>query len=100
MAGRPAPLRLTRRGRVVVLTFLILLAMLASAVLLTTASRASDPVDGPMPTVVVQPYDTLWSVAERAAPHRGTRDVVAEIRWLNGLGDYTIHPGERLVVPR
>jgi hypothetical protein len=35
---QPAPLRLTRRGRFVVLSFFILLASLASAVLWTTAS--------------------------------------------------------------
>jgi DNA-binding transcriptional LysR family regulator len=62
-AGQPAPLRLTRRGRVVVLTFFILLASLASAVLWTTASRAEDPPAGPAPTVVVQPDDTLWAIA-------------------------------------
>lgn len=57
--GQPAPLRLTRRGRVVVLTFFILLASLASAVLWTTASRAGDPPAGSAPTVVVQPDDGI-----------------------------------------
>jgi len=98
--GQPAPLRLTRRGRVVVLTFFILLASLASAVLWTTASRADDPPVGPPPTVVVEPHDTLWSIAARTSPGRSPRAVVAEIRKLNGLGDYYIHPGETLTLPR
>jgi hypothetical protein len=42
-AQRRPQLRLTRRGRVVVLAFFVLLASLASAVLFTTASRADSP---------------------------------------------------------
>ena len=99
MSG-PAPLRLTRRGRVVVLTFFILLASLAGALLLATASRASDPVTSPAPTVVVRPHDTLWLIASRAAPGRSPRDTVAEIRKLNGLDGYVIHAGETLLLPR
>ncbi|BCJ54860.1 hypothetical protein Asp14428_63350 [Actinoplanes sp. NBRC 14428] len=66
--GPHPPLRLTRRGRIVVLTFFVLMASLASAVLWTTASRADEPPTGPAPTVIVQPDDTLWSIAERVAP--------------------------------
>jgi hypothetical protein len=99
---QPAPLRLTRRGRVVVLSFFILLASLASAVLWTTASRAEERPTGPAPTVVVDANDTLWDIAARTAPGRSPHDVVAEIRRLNGLGsdDIAIHVGDTLVVPR
>ena len=99
---QPAPLRLTRRGRVVVLTFFLLLASLASAVLWTTASRADQPPAGPAPTVVVQSDDTLWDIAARTSSGRNPHDVVAEIRRLNGLGadDIAIHVGETLFVPR
>jgi hypothetical protein len=98
----PAPLRLTRRGRVVVLAFFILLASLASAVLWTTASRAENPPSGPAPTVVVQSDDTLWDIAARTDPGRSPHAVVAEIRRLNGLGDeeIAIHAGDTLMVPR
>ena len=98
--GQPAPLRLTRRGRVVVLTFFIFLASLASAVLWTTASRADESPAGPAPSVVVEPDDTLWSIASRTSPGRDPRDVIAEIRKLNGLDDRYIHPGETLTLPR
>ena len=99
-AGRPAPIRLTRRGRIVVLTFFILMASLASAVLWTTASRADDPVEGPAPTVVVQPDDSLWSIAERVAPGRPPLDVIHDIRTLNGIDNWYVYAGETLVVPR
>ena len=97
---RPPALRLTRRGRAVVLAFFVLMASLASAVLFTTASRASDPDAGPAPTVVVQPHDTLWSIATRTAPGRDPYAAVAEIQRLNDLDGYVVHPGETLVLPR
>jgi LysM repeat protein len=96
----PAPLRLTRRGRLVVFAFLVLLASAASAVLLATASRASAPDVGAPPTVVVQPHETLWSIAARTAPRRDPYAAVAEIRRLNGLRDSVVYPGETLVLPR
>lgn len=94
------PLRLTRRGRAVVLVLLALLASLASAVLFTTASRADDPLVGPAPTVVVRPGDTLWGIARQAMPRRDGQDAVAELRHLNGLRGYDLQPGEVLVLPR
>jgi hypothetical protein len=93
------PLRLTRRGRVVVLVLLVLLTSLASAVLFTSASRADNQPAGPAPTVVVQRGDTLWDIAARAMPRRDGQAAVAELRRLNGLGDYGVHPGDVLILP-
>ncbi|MEV4643025.1 LysM peptidoglycan-binding domain-containing protein [Actinoplanes sp. NPDC049548] len=93
-------MRLTRRGRVVVLTFFFLLASLASAVLWTTASRADEPQSGPLPTVIVQPDDTLWSIAERVAPNRAPREVIDDIQDLNGISGSTVYAGDALLVPR
>lgn len=98
---RRPPLRLTRRGRLVILGFFLLAASLASAVLFATASRASAPEATPAATVVVGPHDTLWSIAARTAPRRDPYVTVAEIRRLNGgLPGYVIHPGDTLVLPR
>jgi LysM repeat protein len=68
--------------------------------LLATASRASDPESGPPPTVEVQPHDTLWSIASRTFPGRSPVSVLAEIRQLNHMTDYTVHPGQLLILPR
>ena len=95
-----APLRLTRRGRAVVLGFLVLLASLASAVLFTTASRADQPPAGPPPTVVVQPGDTLWDIAARTSSGRDGQGAVDELRRLNGLPGYGVQPGDVLILPR
>jgi Tfp pilus assembly protein FimV len=93
-------LRLTRRGRAVVLVAFALLASLASAVLFTTASRADNPPTGPAPTIVVQRGDTLWDIASRVLPRRNNQDAVAELRDLNHLSGYDLQPGEVLTLPR
>jgi nucleoid-associated protein YgaU len=97
---RQRPLRLTRRGRVVVLAFFVLLASLASAILLATASRAEERVTGPARSVVVQPRDTLWSIATRAEPDRDPYAAIAEIRRINDLKGFVVHPGQTLKMPR
>ena len=93
-------LRLTRRGRAVVLGFFVLMASLASAILLATASRADNPATGPARSVVVQPDDTLWSIATRTAPKRDPYAAIAEIQKINNLEGYVVHPGQTLELPR
>jgi hypothetical protein len=95
-----APLRLTRRGRAVVLGLLVVLASIASAVLFTTASRAEEPPAGPPPTIVVRSGDTLWGIATRAMPRRNGQAAVEELRRLNGLSGYGVAAGDVLILPR
>lgn len=98
-ARRPAaPVRLTVRGRVVVLGLLLALAGLV-VVLAAPASEAANPA-GAAPVAVVLPGDTLWSVAQRHVPGSDPFGAIEEIRRLNGLPDYTVHAGQRLVLPR
>ncbi|MFG1604230.1 LysM peptidoglycan-binding domain-containing protein [Actinoplanes sp. NPDC049265] len=99
-AYRRPPLRLTRRGRAVVLAFFIGASTVASAFLLSTASRAEQLPQGPAPTVVVQRQDTLWSIATRTAPRRDPYAAVAEIKRINNIEGYVVHPGETLQLPR
>jgi LysM repeat protein len=74
-------------------------ASLASAVLFRTASRAEEPPAGPLPTIVVQPGDTLWDIAARVESARNGQDAVDDLRRLNGMSGFSIHPGEVLTVP-
>jgi hypothetical protein len=100
VASATAPrLRLTRRGRAVILGF-FLVVNTACGMPLASASRAAVPVAGPPPVAVVGPHDTLWSIAARHDAGRSPAAVVAEIRRLNGLAGSVVHPGERLVLPR
>lgn len=93
------PLRLTRRGRIVRMVALIVLAWCAVGMLAATASHAGDET-GPLPTVVVQKNDTLWGIAARYRPGRDPFAVVDQIRELNDLSGYTITPGQELRLPR
>lgn len=97
---RRPPLRLTRRGRAVVLGFFILMSCLASAILLSTASQAEDGPSGAAPSVVVQPHDTLWSIATRTSPGRDPYAAIADIQKINDLDGYVVHPGQTLELPR
>ena len=93
----PVHLRLTRRGRLVALALLLGLAVLLTG-LAATPGQAADPPAAPR-TAVVQPGDTLWSIAERYAPGRDPYRAVDQLRRSNGIADYTVHPGQRLNLP-
>jgi LysM repeat protein len=80
----------------------------AAAVGLTTAIMgaasfiAPPPAAGSVPTVayVIQPGDTLWSVA-RSLPHHGDiREVVAELRTLNPSANKGLAVGAQIRVPK
>jgi hypothetical protein len=96
-----SPIRLTRRGRiVVVLTFLGGL-MFGGFTLGHAPSEASGRMHPVAPrTVTVQAGDTLWTVAERVAPHMDPRLVVAQIQAANHLHSPQLLAGMQLVVPR
>ena len=95
---RPGRVRLTRRGRAVLLLLALALAGLA-VVLAAPASQAADPA-GPVPTVVTRSGDTLWSIATRYAPAGDPFATIDEIRRLNGISGYTVPVGVRLTLPR
>jgi nucleoid-associated protein YgaU len=98
--------RLTRRGRQ--LRTLLLLAVLVASLVVGVARVAGQPARAestpaaPVSTarVVVQEGDSLWLIAERAAPATDPRDVVEAMRSLNGLRSNLIQPGQVLLVPR
>jgi hypothetical protein len=66
--------------------------------LVATTSQAAGPPAAPE-VVVIQPGDTLWSVAARHLPSRDPYGMIEEIRRLNGLPDNTVYPGQELILP-
>ena len=93
-------LRLTRRGRLVL--SLASLVTVAAAFVGLAAPVIADQPGGPPPatrSVVVGPGDTLWEIARESVPQADTRDVVAQIRRLNGLSSGSIAVGDELEVP-
>jgi nucleoid-associated protein YgaU len=98
-AGQP-PLRLTRRGRVVLQSVVIAAVVLTFAGVAAT-SKASPGVwatPGEQ-SVVVHTGDTLWSIASRHVPGGDRRAAVEAIRQLNGLRGTRIEVGQELVLP-
>lgn len=100
---RPGSVRLTRRGRLVVLA-LALGLLLLTGFALATGSVATSEAGAPEPTqvVVVGSGDTLWDIAAEAAAVSGTddvRDMVGEIQELNGLESGMLQAGQDLRVP-
>jgi hypothetical protein len=96
------PVRLTRRGRVVLVMALFLVATVAFTLGRVGTSQAA--TDGP----AVQPYhqttihsgETLWSVAMRVAPGHDPRLVVEQLVGLNHLGGGAVQVGQQLLLPR
>ena len=103
--ARPAPLRLTRRGRVVVAVAAALLLAVLSLAIAASAQATNHPVPSRgvpqnLAQVTVRPGQSLWSVAENADPGADTRAVIQQIVELNGLTGDVVVAGQRLRVPR
>jgi hypothetical protein len=98
--ARPGRLRLTRRGRLVVFLSFLLAAVAVVFVALSGTATGSGERGRPVPvtTVQVEPGDTLWSIATRAAPGQDPRDLIDEIEELNGL-DGSLQVGTEIAVP-
>jgi hypothetical protein len=95
---RSAPLRLTRRGRVV-LAIAGLLGALAFGMLSARLIQNQTAIPASAPaTVQVQPGDTVWTIAKRVAPQADTRSVVDTIIARNNLVGGVVHPGQHLVI--
>lgn len=93
-------LRMTKRGRAVLLTLIatpVVLAALAFGINAGGATATSSST--PLAKVTVVGGETLWSVAKQIAPTADPRDVVADLVSVNRLGSADIYPGEQLSIP-
>jgi LysM repeat protein len=101
--SRPAPqgpVRLTRRGRVVV-TLLIVGLILGALVIFSGQSVATGDAGAPVPTrtVVVGEGDTLWAIAAEVAGDGDIREAVHAIEKLNSLSGPALEVGQEIAVP-
>ncbi|HEX4400481.1 MAG TPA: LysM peptidoglycan-binding domain-containing protein [Galbitalea sp.] len=104
-AGYSAPtrrtrLRMTARGRTVLLTLVAAPLVVAALVLGINAGEATATNSStPLARVTVVGGETLWSLAKQIAPSADPRDVVADIMSVNRLSSADIQPGEQLAIP-
>jgi LysM repeat protein len=94
-----ATIRLTRRGRLVLVFMVMTLLVLAGFMLGTGPSAAAGHTHPARPTLIVQPGESLWAVAARIAPQQDPRIVVADLEALNALSSPAVTPGQQLVLP-
>lgn len=104
-AQRPAG-RLTRRGRFVLrglplltLASLIILGVFTLILPDHAQGAAEAGYESGISTVTVLHGDSLWNIAQEAAPERDTRDVIHHIMELNRLDGGEVIPGQQLQVP-
>mgnify|MGYP001252708172 CR=1 FL=1 len=99
----PMRLRLTRRGSLVfgALIALLVMGMLALVATFgaTQAVASNEAGSAEFGYVVVQPGESLWTVATAIDPGSDPRDVIAEIVRLNQLEDSGVLAGQPIAVP-
>ena len=97
--GEIGRMRLTRRGRALARTLAIVLVV-ALALLVAPGLARGDGPDRPAPqvTYVVQPGDTLWSIARRVAPGQDPRPVVDGLIQVNDVRG-GLKAGQELTIP-
>lgn len=90
---------LTRRGRLVVL-FGGVIALFSAMLMFGSFANATLTNQGPATqVVVVQPGESLWSIAQAVAPSADPRETVGRIRDLNGMTSAVVVKGQSLIVP-
>lgn len=109
-----AVVRITARGRVVLVIAAAALVMMGVVVGMSNAAAGSRtaavpgagagfvPVSVPVAaesTVVVRPGDTLWAIATRTFPGADPREAVVAFRTANGGRIESLQVGQRLKVP-
>jgi len=98
VSPRPSSLRLTRRGRLVVLGA-SLAAVLGLGFVAATGSLADDRPE-PTRVVTVQPGQTLWDLATSVSGGGDVRSTMAHLEALNHLDSTTLRVGQHLRVPK
>ena len=97
--SRPV-VRLTRRGRLVILVLSLAAAFGAFTVLSDPAVSTAEQHHPAVDKVIVEPGQSLWDIATAIAPGEDPRDVISEIVDLNALeSSGAIQAGQPLFIP-
>ena len=97
------------RGRIVVAGLITASVVLVAALAWLAGTARADVAGSGAPSsavyhslrsVVVLPGQSLWTIATQAEPSADPRSVIQQIIDLNALGGTSVHPGQRLLIPR
>lgn len=94
----PRPLRLTRRGIVVLGLAVGTLGAGVIALAAHSAPASPGPTSAGPSVVTVRAGDTLWSIASSAAPNTDPRAEISSIQTLNHLHGAALVPGQHIRV--
>ncbi len=101
--SRSGSLRLTRRGRVVLVCVMMAVILAGLWTGARHGARATSGGGRPSATalesVVVGSHDTLWDIAVRARPGVDPRITVQRMIDLNALSTAIVNPGQRVLLP-
>lgn len=92
-------MRLTRRGRLVVILALsaVMVLFVIAGAFRATAAPADPPTGWTLS--VVQPGQTLWELARSRTAGGDPRELIAQIKSVNGLVDSQLVSGQQLLLP-
>ena len=99
-SASPQGVRLTRRGRLVVLALFLGLAFVL-VTMLGGHSAATGEAGRPVQTrtIVVGEGDTLWDIASDVAAPGKVREMVSYIQELNALPSVSLQQGQKIAIP-
>lgn len=102
-ARQSAPrLRLTTRGRVVLMTLAATPLVIAALMFSLNSGGAAATLDSDENAFIyvdVSAGQSLWNIAEQHAPGQDPREVVAQLVQLNQLPSADIFAGQELAIP-
>jgi LysM repeat protein len=101
-AGRSSSssVRLTRRGRAVVVMAALVLVLLAGFFLGSVAVGTDEAGQAPATEIImVEPGQSLWSISSELTTEGDVRSTMREIERLNALDTVALSAGQKLRVP-
>ncbi len=99
-----SPIKLTRRGRLVLSTLsfatMLAISLISLFGIATASAKASNEASNSSTTqIVVAPGETLWTIAARVNPEIDPRAVIEDIKALNVINGSEVYAGQVLLVP-
>ena len=93
-------LRMTKRGRAVLLTIVATPVVLFALFFSINAGVATATTSStPLQTFTMPAGESLWQVAIEIAPNADPRDFIADVVSVNQLASTNVQPGQTLEIP-